>query len=110
MSTLNSHRFIQSLTMLVLMGTAVQGFAVDDEFYYRLGGGEPVTRAASNRNTTIEIGGSVAWNTDLMCGNFDMSLSVDEQLKGIKGSFSDLMGSVISAATGAVASLPALVI
>ncbi|MFT6957712.1 MAG: integrating conjugative element protein (TIGR03755 family) [Halieaceae bacterium] len=110
MSILHSHRFIQSLTMLVLMGTALQSFAVDDEFYYRLGGGEPVTRAASNRNTTIEIGGSVAWNTDLMCGNFDMSLSVDEQLKGIKGSFSDLMGSVISAATGAVASLPALVI
>ena len=39
-----------------------------------------------------------------------MTVSVSEQLAGIKGSFSDLMDNVISAATGAVASLPALVI
>jgi len=109
-SNMNSKRILQGVTLSMLMSTALQAVAVDDEFYYLLGGGEPVTRSASNRNTTIELGGSIAWNTDLMCGNFDMSLSVDEQLKGIKGSFSDLMGSVISAATGAVASLPALVI
>jgi integrating conjugative element protein (TIGR03755 family) len=99
------------LTALVgLLGLPLTVIAVDDEFYYMLGGGEPVTRAASNRDATIVLGGSVEWNTDLMCGNFDMSLSVEEQLKGIKGSFSDLMDNVISAATGAVASLPALVL
>ncbi len=106
----NFKRIIQTVTLSVLVSGALQAVALDDEFYYLLGGGEPITRSASNRDTTIELGGGVAWNTDLMCGNFDMSLSVDEQLKGIKGSFSDLMSSVISAATGAVASLPALVI
>jgi integrating conjugative element protein (TIGR03755 family) len=106
----NFKRIIQTVTLSVLISGALQAVAVDDEFYYLLGGGEPVTRSASNRDTTLELGGGVAWNTDLMCGNFDMSLSVDEQLQGIKGSFSDLMSSVISAATGAVASLPALVI
>lgn len=98
------------MAISILLACPIQVIAVDDEFYYLLGGGEPVTRSASNRNTTIELGGSIAWNTDLMCGNFDMSLSVDEQLRGLKGSFSDLMDSVISAATGAVASLPALII
>ena len=110
MLTKKYRRIIQGLSLWLLTGSALQAFAVDDEFYYRLGGGEPVTRSASNRDTTLELGGAVVWNTDLMCGNFDMSLSVDEQLKGLKGSFSNLMSSVISAATGAVASLPALII
>ena len=110
MLTKKYRRIVQRLSLWLLTGSALQAFAVDDEFYYRLGGGEPVTRSASNRDTTLELGGAVVWNTDLMCGNFDMSLSVDEQLKGLKGSFSNLMSSVISAATGAVASLPALII
>lgn len=106
----NHKRLAPIAALAALLISPLQSVAVDDEFYYLLGGGEPVTRSASNRPTTFEIGGSVAWNTDLMCGNFDMSLSVEEQLTGIKGSFSDLMDNVISAATGAVAALPALVI
>ncbi|MCB1674825.1 MAG: integrating conjugative element protein, partial [Halioglobus sp.] len=98
------------LTLTGAIHYSMQAWAVDDEFYYRLGGGEPVSRAASNRDTTIVLGGGIEWNTDLMCGNFDMKVSVEEQLKGLKGSFSDLMDSVINAASGAVASLPALVI
>jgi len=103
-------RCVPMAGLALLLIWPLQALPVDDEFYYLLGGGEPVTRSASNRPATFEIGGSVAWNTDLMCGNFDMSLSVEEQLQGLKGSFSDLMDNVISAATGAVASLPALVI
>lgn len=103
-------RYPLATVLLGLIAFCSSVNAVDDEFYYRLGGGEPVTRAASNRDTTLVLGGSVEWNTDLMCGNFDMSLSVEEQLQGITGSFSDLMDNVISAATGAVASLPALVL
>lgn len=101
------------LTLAVMLGAGFSSgvvHATDQTFYYGIGGGEPISRPASNRNSTIRVGGDVAWNTDLMCGNFDMSVSVSEQLAGIKGSFSDLMDNVISAATGAVASLPALVI
>ena len=106
-------RSLSAVLVVAITGVitcSTQAVAVDDEFYYRLGGGEPVTRAASNRDTTIVLGGDIEWNTDLMCGNFDMNLSVEEQLKGLKGSFSDLMDGVINAATGAVASLPALII
>ena len=103
-------RSLSTAALVCLLATPATVNAVDDEFYYILGGGEPVTRAASNRSATLVLGGAIEWNTDLMCGNFDMSLSVEEQLRGIKGSFSNLMDSVISAATGAVASLPALVL
>jgi len=92
------------------MVQATTSVALDDEFYYTLGGGEPISRSATNRASTIELGADVSWNTDLICGDFDMSLSVEQQLAGIKGAFTDLMSGVISAATGAVASLPGLVI
>ncbi|MFV0476955.1 MAG: integrating conjugative element protein [Parahaliea sp.] len=84
--------------------------AVDDAFYYAIGGGEPLTRAVSTRSSALVLGAGVEWNTSLMCGDFDMSLSVSQQLNGIKGAFQDMMDNVISSATGAVSSLPALVI
>ena len=94
----------------VTLGLSSPVWSLDDEFYYELGGGEPISRAATNRSSTLTIGADAAWNTDLICGDFDINLSVDEQLQGVKGAFSNLMTGVISAATGAVASLPGLVI
>jgi integrating conjugative element protein (TIGR03755 family) len=93
-----------------IVGLSSETVALDDELYYQLGGGEPITRPPSNRSSTLKLGIGAQWSADLMCGNFDMSLSVSEQLNGVKGAFSDLMGNVINSATGAVASLPALVI
>ena len=53
-------RKIKTLSTLALLFCfASTAYAVDDEFYYLLGGGEPVSRAASNRDTTIVLGGSV---------------------------------------------------
>lgn len=95
---------------IVAMFLSTTVLALDDELYYTLGGGEPISRSATNRDRTIELGADISWNTDLICGDFDMSLSVEQQLSGIKGAFSDLMSGVIGAATGAVASLPGLVI
>lgn len=45
-----------------------------------------------------------------MCGNFDISTTVKNQLNGLTDGFRNLMSNVISSATGAVASLPAMVI
>lgn len=84
--------------------------AVNDDIYYLIGGGEPIARPASNRAQTFDVGAGVEWGSDLMCGNFDMGLSVQSQLNGLEGAFNDLMGDVIEAATGVVASLPAMII
>ncbi|MBC0030554.1 integrating conjugative element protein, partial [Escherichia coli] len=45
-----------------------------------------------------------------MCGNFDLKTTVSNQLNGVTDGFKNLMGDVIQGATGAVASLPAMVI
>ena len=82
----------------------------DYEFIYQLGGASAIGSAASNRDQTVRIGGGVGWNTDLMCGNFDINLSIQNQLNGVSGAFQNLMDNVINAASGVVASLPALVL
>ncbi|OOF74040.1 integrating conjugative element protein [Rodentibacter caecimuris] len=52
----------------------------------------------------------LGWKTNLMCGNFDMKTTVKNQLNGITEGFKDLYSNVIESATGAVASLPAMII
>ena len=110
MSHSRTKQLTSVITMLFVITFSGIGHALDDELYYQLGGGEPIARPATNRESTIQLGAGIAWNSNLMCGNFDISLSVEQQLNGVKGAFQDLMGNVINSATGAVSSLPALVI
>ena len=55
--------------------------AVDDLFYYQIGGGEavmpPPCAAAPRRSAGL------GWNADMMCGNFDIDTTVRNQLNGI---------------------------
>ncbi|WP_262946674.1 integrating conjugative element protein, partial [Xenorhabdus indica] len=66
----------------------------------------PASRSGSATLGGLELG----WRSDLMCGNFDLKATVSNQLNGITAGFKNLMGDVIQGATGAVASLPAMVI
>ncbi|WP_267443782.1 integrating conjugative element protein [Erwinia psidii] len=83
--------------------------AIADSLYYQIGGGSVITPALTRRNTQL-INVQAGWNADLMCGNFDISTTVRNQLNGVTEGFQDLMGNVIQEATGAVASLPAMII
>ncbi len=98
------------LIALVLVTAPQVTVAADDEFLYSIGGGQPIGRGASTAAKPVVLGGSISWNNDLMCGNFDMKASVKNQMSGLSGYFSNLMDDVINAATGYVASLPALII
>ena len=97
---------------LVTAGMAGAGppAAADEEFLYRLGGAEPISLGPSARASTLRLGVSAEWNSDLTCGNFDVAHSVRQQLNGVSGAFQDIMGNVVQTAQGVVASLPALVI
>jgi integrating conjugative element protein (TIGR03755 family) len=97
---------------LVLCGPALAQAPADDGlFYYRIGGGEPLTRAPHRGMRTVTLGGSVEWGTPFACGaSFDPMAAVSNQLNGLTEGFQQLMGSVIQSATGAVASLPAIII
>lgn len=83
--------------------------AVSDGLFYSIGGGTVIS-PASSRNRQSRIGVTGGWSSDLMCGNFDLKTTVGNQLNGVTSGFKDLMGTVIQGATGAVASMPAMII
>jgi integrating conjugative element protein (TIGR03755 family) len=75
---------------------------------YSIGGGNAVSMGRAGNMQSVGVG--VGWNSNLMCGNMDLSTTLHNQLNGLTGGFQSIMGSVIQNATGAVASLPALII
>ncbi|MBD2804327.1 integrating conjugative element protein [Xenorhabdus sp. ZM] len=84
--------------------------AVSDALFYTLGGGSVISEPASRGGSTMLAGLELGWSSDLMCGNFDLKATVSNQLNGITAGFKNLMSDVVQGATGAVASLPAMII
>lgn len=89
-------------------GKAMNG-AVNDNLFYSIGGGTVISQPPSSNNME-KMGIGISWNNDLMCGNFDLSTTVKNQLNGATAGFKNMMSNVINGATGAVASLPAMII
>ncbi|WP_279717214.1 hypothetical protein [Chelonobacter oris] len=86
-----------------------QGSLAYDKVFYQIGGGSAVmVPPARKRPHEISLG--IGWQANLMCGNFDFKTTIKNQLNGITEGFRDLMDNVIQSATGAVASLPAMMI
>lgn len=76
---------------------------------YEIGGsGLPGAPTKNNSMNVFTLG--VEWETNMQCGSFDPKISVSNQLNGITDGFKSMMGNIINSATGAVASLPALII
>ncbi|HAO0314877.1 TPA: integrating conjugative element protein [Escherichia coli] len=89
-------------------GKSIDG-AISDKLFYTLGGGSVISQPATRSNMK-KLGVDIGWSSNLMCGNFDLKTTVSNQLNGVTDGFKNLMGDVIQGATGAVASLPAMVI
>ena len=89
-------------------GKHVDG-AISDKLFYTLGGGSVISQPATN-SLMKNIGVNVGWSSDLMCGNFDIKTTIGNQLNGVTDGFKNLMGDVVKGATGAVASMPAMLI
>ncbi|MDR3430755.1 MAG: integrating conjugative element protein [Rouxiella aceris] len=89
-------------------GVSANG-AISDGLFYSIGGGSVISPPAS-RNSMTRLGMSSGLSSDLMCGNFDIKTTVGNQLNGVTSGFKDLMGTVMQGATGAVSSMPAMII
>lgn len=89
-------------------GKAMKG-AVNDNLFNSIGGGTVLSLPPSSVNME-KIGFGISWNNDLMCGNFNLSTTVKNQLNGATDGFKDMMSNVINGATGAVMSYPAMII
>lgn len=76
---------------------------------YEIGGSLLPGAPTSTDNMNIFALGT-EWETNMQCGNFDPKVSVSNQLNGVTDGFKSMMGNIVNNATGAVASLPALVI
>ena len=81
---------------------------ISDSLYYRIGGGTVNGYTYTFDRPKYLINGK--WNSNLMCGNFDINSTISNQLNGVTEGFNNIMSEVINNAKGAVASLPALVI
>jgi len=86
-----------------------QGKVIDDTVMYSIGGGA-TNGAPTSLYRPRGIGIGVSWETDMMCGNMDLTTTVRNQLNGVTDGFKQLMGDVVNSATGVVASLPAMLI
>ena len=106
------------LTGLLLIASTVQsadknsieysGSVIGDDVLYSIGGGRAVSMGGAANMHSIGIG--AGWNSNLICGNMDLSTTLQNQLNGVTNGFQSIMSSVIQNATSAVASLPALII
>jgi integrating conjugative element protein (TIGR03755 family) len=115
---MNTLRQRSLLTGLLLIASTVQsadkntieysGSVIGDDVLYSIGGGRAVSMGGAANMHSIGIG--AGWNSNLICGNMDLSTTLQNQLNGVTNGFQSIMSSVIQNATSAVASLPALII
>lgn len=85
-----------------------QGSVIGDDVLYSIGGGSAVQMGSAGQMESITVG--AGWQNNLVCGNMDLSNTLQNQLNGATQGFQQIMGSVIQNATGAVTSLPAMIL
>ncbi|WP_406640196.1 integrating conjugative element protein [Pectobacterium brasiliense] len=84
------------------------GAIIGDEVMYSIGGGNAVSMSGAAGMRSMGVG--VGWNSNLICGDMNISTTIQNQLNGLTNGFQNIMSNVIQNATSAVASLPALII
>ena len=91
-------------------GSATDAPTEDGLWYYRIGGARPVSAPANPHVVSMTLGGSVDLRLGPSCGVFDPVLAVKHTLNEISRGVDNMMAAMTSAATGALASLPALIL
>lgn len=79
-------------------------------WYYNMGGQRAVSAPAAYNTNSIVLGGSADWGSGFNCSAFDPTLGVANTLNDVKNGADAIQQQVVSAATGAVASLPLMML
>ena len=82
----------------------------DSLWYYEIGGAEVIPAPPAPSVNTVELSGSAQLGLGFNCGNFDPVLGVANSLNDVKDGVDDMLQAMTAAATGAIASLPALIL
>lgn len=109
------HIFIIALLSGVVINDQVQAsdigpMSTNHNWYYQIGGGNLITSPANPNSTAISLGASGKWGANYSCGNFSLTSSVGAFMNDIRSSADQALNQMVSAATGFVSSLPALII
>lgn len=99
--------------LLVSMNVSAYGLQIpenDAGWYYDLGGERAVTAPPSYDTNSIVLGGNMNWGTGFNCGSFDPTLGIANTLNDVKRGADAFQQQVVDAATGAIASLPLLML
>lgn len=103
----SGHAWAQQ-TRLDSSGASLSGSVIGDDVLYSIGGGRAVSMGGAGSMQSLGVG--LGWNSNLICGNMNLATTLQNQLNGITNGFQSIMSTVIQNATGAVSSLPALII
>jgi len=112
----HTHTKAQGICLLIAVLLCSQSWAViqapigDSIWYYEIGGAQPLTSAPNPLVSTVTIGGAASLGVNFSCGKFDPVLGVTNTLNNIKTGADQMMNQMITAATSAIASLPALIL
>lgn len=82
----------------------------ESRWYYEIGGAQSISVAPNINQSSTALSASANWGVNMSCGKFDPVLGVSNVLNGIKTGTDALMNNMLSAATSAIASLPALIL
>ena len=89
---------------------AQQPVSGSGEWYYRIGGAEPVSAAPNPTIFTSEIDGSIGLQLPGSCSTLDPTIAISGILDDIKDGADDLESAMVLAANNAIAALPSIVL
>jgi hypothetical protein len=69
-----------------------QGSVIGDDVLYSIGGGSAVQMGSAGQMESITVG--AGWQNNLICGNMDLSNTLQNQLNGATQGFQQIMSSV----------------
>lgn len=110
---MNLRTIILSITLTLFAGSALaqgQHNPRLSPIYKGLFGGALITDPPTEIEVVNIVEMGIAWDLNAECGKFDPQVTISNQLNGLTEGFNKMMDNIISAARGAVASLPALAI
>jgi integrating conjugative element protein (TIGR03755 family) len=105
-------RGLAALSLLLVSSSSadIVSPARSSDWYYKIGGAEAISAAANRNVTTVTLGGALDLGLGYNCGNFNPVLGVTNILNNVKSGAEQMMQQMVTAATGAIASLPALIL
>lgn len=107
-------KYLAITTAFILSGNAsAVDLQIPDSnagWYYGVGGQRTMTAPASPITNSIVLGGSLDWGSGFNCSAFDPTLGISNTLNQVKSGADAIQQQVTDAATGAIASLPLLML